>query len=66
MDLILRTAPSMQGEHSFGSAEKTLIHNSNIKIQITGPGAEVLLFTGPPPGKKWITVINVFVRETEV
>ena len=65
MELTLRTAPEMQGEHSFGSAEKTLIRNSKLKLQITGPDAEVMLFAGPPEGKKWVVAINVFVKETE-
>lgn len=66
MELLLRTAPSIQGDHSFGSAEKTLVYDSKLKLQITGPDAEVILFAGPPLGKKWKVVINVFVKETDV
>lgn len=66
MELIPRTAPSIQGDHSFGSAEKTLEYDSKLKIQITGPDADVILFEGPASGKKWKAVINVFIKETDV
>lgn len=65
IELILRSAPTIRGDHYFGSAEKTLVHDSKLKLQLTGPDAEVLLFEGPPEGKKWAVVINVFVKETE-
>ena len=65
MELIPQSGPTIQGDHSFGSAEKTLVHNSKLKLQITGPDAEVMLFAGPPEGKKWVVAINVFVKETE-
>ncbi len=63
MDLVQRQAAVMQGEHSFGGAEKTLVPDDKLKIQIAGPSAEILLFAGPPVGKKWTVVINVFVKE---
>ncbi len=65
MDLIPRSAPTIEGDHSFGSAEKTITHDSKLKLQITGPDAEVLLFEGPPVGKKWVVVLNVFVRQSD-
>ena len=65
MQLLPRTAPTIEGEHSFGSAEKTLSQDNKIKIQITGAGPEVLLLEGPPAGKQWLVVLNVFVRETD-
>lgn len=65
MELIPRTAPAMEGDHYYGGSEKTLIYDSKLKLQITGPGAETLLFEGPPAGKKWKIVINVYVKELE-
>lgn len=65
MELFPRTAPVIRGEHSFGSAEKTLVVDSKLKLQITGPGAEILLFDGPPAGKNWVVVLNLFVREID-
>lgn len=55
----------MEGDHYYGGSEKTLIYDSKLKLQITGPGAETLLFEGPPTGKKWKIVINVYVKELE-
>ena len=65
MELIPRSAPTIQGDHSFGSAERTIAYDSKLKLQITGPDAEALLFEGPPVGKKWIMVLNLFVREID-
>lgn len=66
MELTLRTGPTIQGDHSFGSAEKTLNYDSKLKLQITGPEADMILFEGPPEGKKWKLILNVFIKETDV
>ena len=66
MELILRTGPTIEGDHSFGSAEKTLNYDSKLKLQITGPDSDMILFEGPPEGKKWTAVLNVFIKEEDV
>ena len=63
MQLVGREAATIQGDHSFGSTEKTLVYEDKLKLQIAGPSSEILLFEGPPEGKKWTVVINVFVKE---
>lgn len=65
MELIPRTAPTVHGDHYFGSAERTISSPSQLKLQTTGPDEEVLLLEGPPTGKKWLLVLNVFVREVD-
>lgn len=65
IELIPCPSPTIQGDHYFGSAEKTISPISKLKIQTTGPGEEVLIFQGPATGKKWILVLNVFVREVD-
>ena len=64
MELIVKTFPTYTGEVSVGNAEKVLVPNDQLKIQIVGPSQENILLEGPPAGKNWLVTISVFVKET--
>lgn len=49
----------------WGEEVITLTPPSKIKIQITGPGAQILLDDAPPTGKVWHVLVRVEASETD-
>jgi hypothetical protein len=48
-----------------GAQTITIARPDNLKIQIVGPSATVLLNETPPHGKKWVVLIRVDIEETD-
>jgi hypothetical protein len=49
-----------------GSAALSIGGPTKLKIQLTGPGAEVLLDEGPASGKRWQRlVVSVYAEEVD-
>jgi len=65
MNMRPQIAPVFQGDHSRGNEDRTVNHDSKVKLQITGPDNEMLYFDGPPEGKKWAIRVDLFIKETD-
>jgi len=63
MNLIEYVEPKRVRE--WGEEVITLTAPTKIKIQVTGPGAQILLDTAPPPGKTWRLMVRVETLEID-
>ena len=63
MDLQTSTTP--ERVRKWGEEVVVITPPSKLKIQTTGPGAQVLLEQGPPDGMTWSIFIRVEAAESD-
>ena len=61
----LQTSTTPERVRKWGEEVVVITPPSKIKIQTTGPGAQVLLEEAPPTGKTWSIFIRVEAAESD-
>ena len=61
----LQTSITLERVRKWGEEVVVITPPSRIKIQTTGPGAQVLLDESPPTGKTWSIFIRVEAAESD-
>ena len=61
----LQTSTTPERVRKWGEQVIAISPPSKIKIQTTGPGAQVLLDEAPPDGKTWSIFIRVEAAESD-
>lgn len=60
----LQTSTTPERVRKWGEETVTISPPSKLKIQTTGPGAQIILDEGPPDGMTWTIFIRVEAAET--
>ena len=58
--------PSNETRRIRGVENTDMTGDQKLKLQYTGPGADIMFNEGPPTGKKWRVELNFTVYESNI